>query len=680
MTHMKPFLHLRILLATAALLPSLAIHAAAPSVQKDVSTYGFPDFLTSINSTTKGWMFAPPFVGLKWVELNGVLLNGNTGVNDSETGLTFTSAPTNYVVSGLDWLEASQRPARNGISRGGLGGSATPLGLKLAATPGHTYLLEILTLGSKTKRAFNVMVNGQPVVKDWTVLADKAANRLLRLQVAATDNSIDLQLTPGPGPVPGVDPAPALSALALTDLAGGVSQHDPIFGRVAAGLVNIAALGTGSSPDGLKQDGDGRGSQAAIDGDPSTYWDEQDGAKLYRYAVTFKQPEKIAALAIMGWGQHDFAPKDFEVLCDGKSVKKVENAQYDRSILHLPIDEIACQSVELKITGYYGRSPAIRELGIFSREPHADIPKPTSAAAATVAPATKPEPKDGGPIFAEWPVTYKQQKLLVYALGKFKPYVKEFATLPGRNILRDAPFDHLHHHGLMYAIKANGVNFWEEIAGCGFQKPVETSKWAESKSASGQPQFTLQQTLHWLAPEDANLPDTAKAAILIEHRTLTLTANEAQKEVALQWKGEFEVGAKTNQVTLTGANYHGLGMRYLKELDPLAKHLNSGGAPDLNGKQDVSKHKWGSVSFDQPGQPATLVLFGHPGNARGDSWFFTMRTAFAYLSATQNLDKEPLVYRAGDKWQINYLVTLYPELKSADAINARGETWTNAKP
>ena len=156
--------------------------------------------------------------------------------------------------------------------------------------------------------------------------------------------------------------------------------------------------------------------------------------------------------------------------------------------------------------------------------------------------------------------------------------------------------------------------------------------------------------------------------------------NPFTQEVALHWRGEFEVGPKTNQVTLTGANYHGLGLRFLKEFDPLAKHLNSGGAPDLNGRQDVSRHQWGSVSFDQPGQPATLVLFGHPSNARSPSWFFTMNSPFAYLSATQNLDQESLVYRQGEKFQLNYLVAVYPELKPAAAIQARAQTWSASKP
>lgn len=302
----------------------------------------------------------------------------------------------------------------------------------------------------------------------------------------------------------------------------------------------------------------------------------------------------------------------------------------------------------------------------------------TIARAASAAPA---QPEDGGPILAEWPLQHGQQKLAVYALGKFKPYVKELAAPGGRNIFRDAPYDHLHHHSLMYAIRANGVNFWEETAGCGFQKPVETATWVEGKDTEGLPQYVLRQRLHWLAPADASLPDTTAAAILIERRTLTVTVNEARRETALHWKSEFEVGLKTNQVTLAGANFYGLGMRFLQELDPLARHLNAGGPPDLSGsKQDVSQHPWGGVSFAHPERPATLVLFGHPSNPRGNSWYFTMRAPFAYLSATQNLDKEPLVYRQGERFQLDYLLTLSAGLKSAEGINARAMPWTRTKP
>jgi hypothetical protein len=51
-------------------------------------------------------------------------------------------------------------------------------------------------------------------------------------------------------------------------------------------------------------------------------------------------------------------------------------------------------------------------------------------------------------------VRYQGRKLLVYAFAtnQFKPYVRELYTLRGENVLRDAPPDHLHHHGLMYAV------------------------------------------------------------------------------------------------------------------------------------------------------------------------------------------------------------------------------------
>jgi hypothetical protein len=304
------------------------------------------------------------------------------------------------------------------------------------------------------------------------------------------------------------------------------------------------------------------------------------------------------------------------------------------------------------------------------------------AASATIAGAAalRVEPSTGP---NEWSIFHGSQKLLVYAFSptKFKPYVKELYTLKGQNLLRDAPHDHLHHHALMYAIKVNGLNFWEEISGSGVEKVVQSPPPELGTSPTGLPQARITQVIHWVAPQDAFLPDSASLALLVERRTLTLTVNEAEQEVALQWKGEFEVGAKTNQVTLTGSTYFGLGVRFPQELDPLAAHLNQGGKPDLNdNKQDVSQHAWGSVSFAVPGKPATLAIFGHPGNPAGQARYFTMRTPFAYLSATQGLDQQPLVYRPGERWTVNYLVALYPEVKTKASLDQRAQQWQASKP
>lgn len=284
---------------------------------------------------------------------------------------------------------------------------------------------------------------------------------------------------------------------------------------------------------------------------------------------------------------------------------------------------------------------------------------------------------DAGVATNAWIVSHQGQPLLRYVFNprQYKPYVAAFSAPGGRNILRDAPADHLHHHGLMYAIQVNGLNFWEEASGSGVERVVETSAAVNGNAA------TLRQVIHWVAPQDAFLADTAPTALLIERRTLVLTVEATTRESALEWQAEFEVGRKTNEVTLTGTIYHGLGMRYLQSLDAHAQHSYAGRKPDLaQNRQEVAPAKWAAVSFSAPDQPATLALIPHPTNARGDGTFFSMLTPFAYLSATQRLDQEPLVYRTGDKFTLRYLVLLYPEAKTTEALEARARRWRETAP
>ena len=269
---------------------------------------------------------------------------------------------------------------------------------------------------------------------------------------------------------------------------------------------------------------------------------------------------------------------------------------------------------------------------------------------------------------------YQGKPLMVYEFAPYayKAYVKELYTLRGDNVLRDAPHDHLHHHALMYGIKVNGVNFWEETSGSGVQRVARTADPVFGTSPAGLPQAVLVQDLVWVPAADAFLPLTNTPSLLNEIRTLTLTIDEKAGEVALQWRSRFTVGTKTNTVVLTGSNYHGLGMRFLQELDGAAIHISPAGKPDLsNNRQDVTAFPWEAVVFDAPGKPATIAVFGAPGNARGNPRFFAMRTAFPYLAATQGLDQEPLVYRTGDTFELNYLVALYPEVKAAEALSGR---------
>lgn len=284
---------------------------------------------------------------------------------------------------------------------------------------------------------------------------------------------------------------------------------------------------------------------------------------------------------------------------------------------------------------------------------------------------------------AEWVVQHRGRTVFRYAFapGRYKPYVKELCTVEGRNLLRDAPSDHLHHHGLMYAIRLNGLNFWEEVSGSGVQKPIESMASSPVVHDDQVSHVTLVQTVHWLAPGDAFLPDTLGKALLVEHRMLTVSVDESRHEVALRWRAEFQVGQATNEVTLGGANYFGLGARFAAELDPVARHFTADGTLDLSGnRQDVSRHPWAAVALDWAGSPATFAILGHPRNRAGAPWFFSMKTPFAYLSATEHLDQEPRALLQGERFTLNYLVIATAAVATTESLEARYLRWVQQEP
>ncbi len=277
----------------------------------------------------------------------------------------------------------------------------------------------------------------------------------------------------------------------------------------------------------------------------------------------------------------------------------------------------------------------------------------------------------------EW--SLNGRKLLAYAFAhsQFKPYVRELHSLAGTNVLRDAPADHLHHHGLMYAIRVNGVNFWEERDQPGHQRHVKMLAQHTGRNAQGLPQASFTELLHWVADGDHTRADTASVALLVERRTLTLTVDESRQEVALAWHAEFDVGDRTNRVTLRGSDYNGLGLRLPAAWDHIARHVNSEGtSPPVPGKPGVVPARWSAVSSTAENGAMQVALFARPGGHAGTNAFFTMTDPFTYVSVTQSLDKKPLEYHAGDRFSLDYLVLVFPVAQSGARLEERYRTWT----
>ncbi len=292
--------------------------------------------------------------------------------------------------------------------------------------------------------------------------------------------------------------------------------------------------------------------------------------------------------------------------------------------------------------------------------------------------ANTPISIDARPVQGELEVRYKGSKLLVYAFAtnQFKPYVRELYTLHGENVLRDAPPDHLHHHGMMYAVYVNGINFWEERGAPGIEKHVLLPRHTAMMDAKGVPTAYFTEVIHWLAPTNRAAADSLVAALLVEQRTLIIALDETSQEVALRWESEFQVGRHAGKVTIHGPNYDGLGLRLPESFNHVARFQNSANQP-YTGKntQDAISARWTRVSGVMDGRDVMLVMFGRKDNARGDASFFTMLDPFAYLSATQGLDQKPVEYKAGEKFSLSYLLTVYSGNKTADFIQRRCELW-----
>jgi hypothetical protein len=275
-------------------------------------------------------------------------------------------------------------------------------------------------------------------------------------------------------------------------------------------------------------------------------------------------------------------------------------------------------------------------------------------------------------------INFKDRPLLLYAFAsnQFKPYVRELYTLKGDNVLVDAPPDHLHHHGLMYAIRVNGVNFWEERDQPGYERSVRVEAPRLGRSPEGLPQAVFTERVHWVSSPNAAAADTEAVSLLVEKRTLTLTVDEKKDEVALSWRGDFEVGPQVSKVTLAGANYHGLGLRLPAAFNRVARHRNSEDTPYTNnGRGDTTPARWSSVAHEIGARPITVALFGRPSAESGMPVFFTMTEPFTYLSVTQGLDKKPLDYSAGDKFKVEYLLTVYSAEVTPAFLNERQRLW-----
>jgi len=255
-----------------------------------------------------------------------------------------------------------------------------------------------------------------------------------------------------------------------------------------------------------------------------------------------------------------------------------------------------------------------------------------------------------------------------YTEVPFKPYVKQLYSPSGVNVLRDAPHDHLHHHALMFALGVDGVDFWAETAACGreMNRSLEGTK---SSSRNGHAVVEFTEDIDWIKPD--------KTVLLREQRTLRLHPHGDPAATLLTWKSRLEPAQGKDAVTLGGSHYFGLGMRFVESMDKGGRFFNPSGKEGeiVRGDERLLAAKWCAYTAAVGEKKVTVAVFDHPQNPRHPARMFTMARPFAYLSATLNLWKEPLVIKAGQPLLLQYGVAVCDGEVAAAQIERLYKEW-----
>lgn len=250
-----------------------------------------------------------------------------------------------------------------------------------------------------------------------------------------------------------------------------------------------------------------------------------------------------------------------------------------------------------------------------------------------------------------------------------KPYVKELFSPAGVNVLLDSPSDHIHHHGLMFALAADGVDFWAEQKVFGRQRSVRFGELSPRRDGatllSG-----LAETLDWIAPKDPK-------PLVREAREVEVAADPALGATLVTWRSRVEAAPGRASVKLTGSHYFGLGMRFIRSMDNAGPFFTAKGPVDgevVRGDERLTPGTWCAYTAAADGKPVTVAMFDHPKNPRPALWF-TMGKPFAYLAATMNLHREPMTLEAAKPLSLVYGVAVWDGKVEAAAIEKLYRRW-----
>ncbi|MCC7084851.1 MAG: PmoA family protein [Pirellulales bacterium] len=265
-------------------------------------------------------------------------------------------------------------------------------------------------------------------------------------------------------------------------------------------------------------------------------------------------------------------------------------------------------------------------------------------------------------------VTFDGKPVLEYRSAKdaYKPYVSKLHTPSGVQLLVDSPPDHVHHHGLMFGLSVNDVDFWQERSGVdglpsiGRQRGDDLQCHVESRD-EGPQKFVVTQVVDWLGRENRPL--------VHERRNLTGWHEKSAKCLLLTWSSQLSPADSRESIALRGERYVGLGMRFSQVMPQAGTFLfaNDRSAEPKDRNENLIRASWCAYVAQGSGAGATVAMFGNPANRRHPTLWFSMVEPFSYLSATLDLHNHELPLRSEKSFELTYGMAV------ADGVLGHGE-------
>jgi hypothetical protein len=248
---------------------------------------------------------------------------------------------------------------------------------------------------------------------------------------------------------------------------------------------------------------------------------------------------------------------------------------------------------------------------------------------------------------------------------EFKPHIHPLRTPRGHALTSASPHDHKHHKALMYALRAEDVNFWEEFPTLETEVPGVQKHLGFSDIISRAPRIGFTETLRWAA-QDGSLAsfeeertiscrfDVATKAFIWTWQT-HLTALRPLHLIQSQWSHGLPDGSKVN--------YHGLGLRFRRDFGGMTR------GNELHVDGEVFKEKFqqqmgarpkqvtfiGSLDETWPVERAGVTFRQADGQ---DNTLYIMEDYIPFMGLGPT-NRAPLHLAAGQQIKENYEISVF---------------------